>query len=61
MTAAQKATIDGMDRYSLARMWRFAKVGESLLQGETGDYFKERFFGDLGGFTPEISKALGSD
>lgn len=60
MTDAQKKQIDGMDREDLARMWRFAKSGAPLLQGEAGDYFKKRF-GELGGFSPEISKRIGWD
>lgn len=43
----------------MARLWRFADSGHPLLSGETGDYFKKRFFDDLGGFSPEISRSLG--
>jgi len=39
-------------------MWRFAKSGEPLLQGNTGKYFAE-VLEKKGGFTPEISKHLG--
>ena len=54
-----KARIDSMTRYEMARMWRFAKAGEEpLLQGAAGQYFSTRFR-ELGGFSPEISKALG--
>lgn len=58
LTPENKAKIDGMSRMELARMWRFAPPGEPLLQGKTGKYFEERF-NSLGGFSPEISKALG--
>lgn len=58
MTPEQKARIDGMDRYELCRMWRFAKIGEPLLQEEAGAYFAARLK-SLGGFSPEISKDLG--
>jgi hypothetical protein len=58
MSPDQKAAIDSMDRFSLCQKWRFAPVGEPLLQGEAGDYFKDRMI-KLGGFSPEISKELG--
>lgn len=58
MTEEQKAVIDGLDQYQLCRIWRFSSVGESLLQGDTGKYFKEKL-DEKGGFTPEISKSLG--
>lgn len=51
--------IDALPRIEMARLWRFAPSGDPLLQGEAGDYFKQRFFGDLGGFSPAISKAIG--
>jgi hypothetical protein len=59
VTAEEKTRIDAMSRWEMAHMWRFAKSGEPLLQGETGDYFSKRFFKDLGGFDPALSKALG--
>lgn len=58
MTPEQKARIDSMSRIAMARMWRFAAVGEPLLQGEAGEYFGKRF-ASLGGFSPEISKEIG--
>lgn len=54
-----KNQIDQMTHLELCRKWRFADAGDPLLQGEAGDYFKHRLFGDLGGFTPAISKAIG--
>lgn len=60
MTEQQKAQIDAMDRTGMARYWRFAPLGASLLQGDAGDYFQKRF-AELGGFSPEISKEIGWD
>jgi len=57
MTPEQKKQIDGMSQYDLCKMWRFAKSGEPLLQGDTGDYFSE-VLKEKGGFTPAISKSL---
>ena len=59
MTPEQKKTIDDMSQYDMCRLWRFAKTGEPLLQGDTGQYFKKVLFEQKGGFTPEISKKLG--
>jgi len=53
-----KARIDSMSQYELCEMWRFASVGEPLLQGEVGKYFEKRLK-EKGGFTPDISKQLG--
>jgi hypothetical protein len=58
MTNEEKETIDAMSQYEMCRMWRFAKTGEPLLCGETGEYFA-KVLKEKGGFTPEISKALG--
>jgi hypothetical protein len=60
MTAEQKAQIDAMSQYELCRLWRFAKTGHPLISGDTGEYFAQRLK-EMGGFTPEISKALGWD
>lgn len=54
-----KSQIDAMSHYELCRLWRFAEIGNPLLQGKTGDYFSYRLFKHFGGFTPEISKSLG--
>ena len=53
-----KAAIDVMSREEMARLWRFAPVGNPMFQGEIGDYFAERFK-KLGGMSPAISKRLG--
>jgi hypothetical protein len=58
MTSEEKQKIDGLDQYGLCRIWRFAEVGNPLLQGDTGEYFAQRLK-EKGGFTPEISKQLG--
>ena len=59
MTQEQKQTIDSMTHRELCAKWRFAPVGDSLLAGDTGDYFKKKLFEEKGGFTPGISKSLG--
>lgn len=53
-----KKRIDGMSQYELCRIWRFAKLGDPLLQGPVGEYFSKKLK-EAGGFTPEISKELG--
>ena len=58
MAPENKARIDAMTREQMAFHWRFAAVGDPLLQGVTGDYFS-KVFGEMGGMSPEISKALG--
>jgi hypothetical protein len=58
MTPEQKAIIDAMTQEEMARIWRFAKPGEPLLQGDTGTYFRDSFI-SKGWFTPEISKRIG--
>jgi hypothetical protein len=36
-----KTTIDNMTYESMFSLWRFAKVGHPMFQGETGKYFSE--------------------
>jgi len=60
MNEKLKSAIDALSREDMARKWRFAPVGDPMLQGEAGDYFSERFK-ELGGFSPEISKKIGWD
>lgn len=60
MTPEDKARIDAMTREQMAVRWRFAAVGDPLLQGVTGQYFSDAF-AKKGGMSPEISKALGWD
>jgi len=58
MTDEQKKQIDSMTQYELCQKWRFAPIGDPLLQRDTGDYFSKALK-EKGGFTPEISKSLG--
>ena len=57
MTPEEKLRIDNMSQYELCSMWRFAPVGDSLLQGDTGIYFAT-VLEKKGGFTSKISKDL---
>ena len=56
-----KKNIDHMSRLEMARIWRFSTGHEYLdrSNGDLADYFQNRFFNDLKGFSPEISKQLG--
>lgn len=58
MTPEQKRQIDEMTQFQMAYHWRFAPVGDPLLQGDTGDYFT-KVFKEKGFFTPQISKEIG--
>jgi len=58
MTPENKARIDAMSREDMASLWRFAAVGDPLLQGVTGQYFAT-VFADKGGMSLAISKSLG--
>jgi len=60
MTPEIKRRIDAMTREEMARLWRFAPLGDPMFQDDTGDYFRQRFR-ELGGFSPAISKAIGWD
>ena len=53
-----KEQIDRMSQEELCRKWRFAKAGDPMFQGETGEYFGDKLT-EKGGFTPEISKRIG--
>jgi len=59
MTEEQKSAIDAMSHEELCRLWRFAPIGDKRLQGELGQYVRDRLFNHFGGFTPEISKRIG--
>lgn len=54
-----KEKIDSMSHYELAYLWRFGDSSNELLQGEAGEYFKERLFKHFGGFNPSLSKKIG--
>jgi hypothetical protein len=39
-----KSWVDNADYEQLLRKWRFAPVGDPLLQGDMGDYFSKVMF-----------------
>ena len=53
-----KRRIDAMTREEMAAKWRFDPIGDPMFQGETGKYFRDRFWA-LGGFSVAISKSIG--
>lgn len=58
--AGFKKKIDSMSRYDMCYIWRFGISGDPYLDSRVvGDYFKNRLFNELGGFSTEISKELG--
>ena len=52
--------INSMSQIEMARMWRFSPSGNPIFDSSLPYYeiFAKRFK-ELGGFTPEISKAIG--
>ena len=54
-----KEEIDEMSRLEMAHLWRYASAGHPYFNKELPlyDHFKARF-DSLGGFSPEISKAI---
>jgi hypothetical protein len=54
-----KDRIDGMTHEELARVWRFGIPSNDYLQGEVGEYLKDRLYNYFGGITPRISKMIG--
>ncbi len=52
-----KDRIDGMTQQELASLWRFSPSGHPVFDRNLPlfEHFQERF----GGFTPQISKAIG--
>lgn len=56
-----KGKIDLLTRIEMARLHRFAPSGHIYFRSDLpfNDHFNKRFFDELGGFSPEISKALG--
>lgn len=56
-----KDIIDNMDHFEMCKLWRFAALGHIYMDNRNplAEYFKNRLFNHFGGFTPEISKALG--
>lgn len=61
LTPEKQAVIDAMSQLELCRSWRFHPIGNPFWQGEAGQYATDRLWKHFGGFTPEISKALGWD
>lgn len=59
MTEDQRNQIDAMTHMELARLWRHGRSEDPLLQGDAGLHVKHRLFTELGGFTVEVSKAIG--
>ena len=53
-----RQTIDNMTQFEMARMHRFAPMGEPMFFGAVGTYFGDSFR-KKGGMTPAISKAIG--
>lgn len=42
LTFENKQYIDSLSHYDLLRRWRFAPVGDTMFQGETGEYWGKR-------------------
>lgn len=55
--------INAMSHEEMCRLWRFAPSGHPYFDSSLPYYevFRHRLFDVLGGFTPEISKAVGWD
>jgi hypothetical protein len=53
--------INKMPHYEMCRLWRFAPSGHEYFSRSLpyAEVFRKRLFEQLGGFTSEISKALG--
>lgn len=55
-----KEDIDKMSQMDMARLWRFAPSDHPYFDSTNGVYeYFEKKFKEKGGFTPEISKAIG--
>ena len=59
MSEENKKEIDQMTHIELCRLWRFGSDNNHLLQGENGEYLKDRLFNHFGGFNSTISKQIG--
>jgi hypothetical protein len=53
-----KKAIDGMSQLEMARMVRFAPIGDVIFLGATGTYF-HKVFKEKGGMTTAVSKEIG--
>lgn len=53
--------INSMTREEMAKLYRFAPAGHIYFDSTLpyAEIFKKRFFDELGGFSPEISKRIG--
>lgn len=55
-----KKDIDNMSHYDLCKLWRQHPEGHPwFIEPELSTHFQDRLFKHFGGFTPEISKAIG--
>jgi len=56
-----KLQIDKMSHYEMCRLWRNAPYGHPFFDGRLpfAEYYEDRLFNQLGGFTSEISKKIG--
>lgn len=54
-----KNEIDKMSHEEMAKLWRFGDSSNRYLQGEVGEYFRDRLFKHFGGFNPSLSKRIG--
>lgn len=64
MTPEEQATIErinNMTHHEMCELWRFAPHGHEYfdMNKPFAEIFANRLFTHFGGFTPEISKALG--
>jgi hypothetical protein len=57
---AEIAKIKAMDHFEMCRLWRYTPSGHPYFDNRLPFFqvFHDRLFGELDGFTPEISKAL---
>ncbi len=55
--------INAMTHEELARKWRYAPLGDDYFNEDLPYYevFRARLYDHFGGFTPEISKAIGGE
>lgn len=44
ISAEEKAAVDARSLFELLRVWRFAPAGDLRMQGEHGDYWRDRMF-----------------
>lgn len=51
--------INNMTHEELARVWRFAPLGDPITNGLPGRRVNERLWREFGGITPELSKKIG--